>query len=774
MDTTGYQAGDPADVSVINTDDEIPGFSVSGISGSTGEDGSTAEFAVTLNSHPSGDVVVSVESSDTTEGSVSPESITFTDANWDSEKTVTVKGADDDMADGNQEYTVRLTLDSSATTDTTGYGSLDPDDVSVVNTDNESTGFTVSEISGDTGEDGTEATFTVRLNSAPDGDVVIDAVSSDDSEGSASLSALTFTAGNWGADQTVTVTGADDAVADGDQGYRITLSVNTAETADTTGYAGLDPDDVSVVNTDNETAGFTIGKISGDTGEDGTDIMFTLRLNSRPDGDVVIDVESSDNSEGTATPTMLTISGENWNASHTVTVTGVDDEAGDGDQSYVILLTVNAEMTTDTTGYAELDPEDMPVVNLDNESPGFCVGYPSGQTGEDGTSAELSISLSRQPNGNVVLDAASSDTGEGTVSPATLTFDASNWETWLTVTATGVDDTVEDGVQRFWLELTVSTAQTTDTTGYAELDPEDRFFMNVDNDSPGYYLSTNRGTTGEDGASESFFVRLTSQPSGDVVLDVSSSDESEGSASPSALTFTPENWDTKQSVTVTGTDDADADGDTRYIIRLDISQAGTTDTSGYADSNPPNVTFINQDDDGGSSCSDGLQNGDETDTDCGGSNCPPCPDVAPETCRNGVQDEDESGADCGGNCLPCRGTPPPANCTDGVLSGTETSVDCGGNCPPCDGKPLPPHCGDGILNGNEVMTDCGGGCPDCPSCPGDVDSDHRISLNDAILVLQLLTGIRDGELSGAADVSADGRIDLVETVFILQTVGGVR
>ena len=49
-------------------------------------------------------------------------------------------------------------------------------------------------------------------------------------------------------------------------------------------------------------------------------------------------------------------------------------------------------------------------------------------------------------------------------------------------------------------------------------------------------------------------------------------------------------------------------------------------------------------------CSDGLQNGDETGLDCGGS-CDSCEAL---TCNNGVQDGDETGLDCGGSCNSCE------------------------------------------------------------------------------------------------------------------------
>ena len=79
-------------------------------------------------------------------------------------------------------------------------------------------------------------------------------------------------------------------------------------------------------------------------------------------------------------------------------------------------------------------------------------------------------------------------------------------------------------------------------------------------------------------------------------------------------------------------------------------------------------------------CTDGVQNGDETGVDCGGTSCAPC--VTPPTCTDGIQNGDETGVDCGGStCAPCV-TPP--TCSDGVQNGDETGVDCGGSsCAPC-------------------------------------------------------------------------------------------
>lgn len=80
-------------------------------------------------------------------------------------------------------------------------------------------------------------------------------------------------------------------------------------------------------------------------------------------------------------------------------------------------------------------------------------------------------------------------------------------------------------------------------------------------------------------------------------------------------------------------------------------------------------------------CTDGIQNGDETGVDCGGASCPSCP-VAP-TCDDGIQNGDETGVDCGGSS--CPSCPVAPTCTDGIQNGNETGVDCGGpDCAPCN------------------------------------------------------------------------------------------
>src|SRR6267142_1875310 len=85
----------------------------------------------------------------------------------------------------------------------------------------------------------------------------------------------------------------------------------------------------------------------------------------------------------------------------------------------------------------------------DNVHPGGGQLLVSPQTGlhtsEAGTTATFTVALSNQPWDDVVIDVASSNNSEGTVTPAQLTFTSSNFSVAQTVTASGVDDHVVDG-----------------------------------------------------------------------------------------------------------------------------------------------------------------------------------------------------------------------------------------------------------------------------------------------------------------------------------------
>ena len=110
-------------------------------------------------------------------------------------------------------------------------------------------------------------------------------------------------------------------------------------------------------------------------------------------------------------------------------------------------------------------------------------------------------------------------------------------------------------------------------------------------------------------------------------------------------------------------------------------------------------------------CFDGIQNALETDFDCGGGDCAPCPVgfrcIDHADCLSGNCDSLD-GADGPGRCDQAR-------CDDGLQNASESDVDCGG--PACD------ECADGnrCINGTDCLS---GVCSDgiCISCRDNVQN----------------------------------------------------
>ncbi|OGV78364.1 MAG: hypothetical protein A2340_02605, partial [Lentisphaerae bacterium RIFOXYB12_FULL_60_10] len=577
-----YNGKNPADVTVTNVDNDTAGFTVGAISGDTNEGGGFATFTVRLTSQPTNDVSFTVATSDTTEGTADRTGLTFTSVNWNGLQTVTVTGVNDVQVDGNIVYSIALGIASSTDGN---YNGKNPADVTVTNVDNDTAGFTVSAISGNTSESGGFATFTVRLTSQPTNDVSFSVGTSDTTEGTADVTGLTFTSSNWNGLQTVTVTGVDDVQVDGNIVYSIVLGIASSTDGN---YNGKNPADVTVTNVDNDTAGFTVSAISGDTNEGGGFATFTVRLTSQPTNDVSFTVATSDTTEGTADRTGLTFTSSNWNGLQTVTVTGVDDVQVDGDIVYSIVLGVASSSDGNYTGK---NPADVTVTNVDNDTAGFTVSAISGNTSESGSSATFTVRLTSQPTHDVSFSVGTSDTTEGTADVTGLTFTSVNWNGLQTVTVTGVDDVQVDGSIVYSIALGI--ASSTDGN-YNGKNPADVTVTNIDNDTAGFTVGAISGDTNEGGGFATFTVRLTSQPTSDVSFAVSTSDTTEGSPDKANLTFTSSNWNGLQTVTVTGVDDVQVDGNIVYNIVLGVAVSGD---GNYNGKNPADVELTNVDND---------------------------------------------------------------------------------------------------------------------------------------------------------------------------------
>ncbi len=569
-----------AGVSVTNIDNDTAGITISPTSITTHEDQSqpAATFEVVLDTRPTASVTVSVTSNNTSEGEVtSAGSFTFTSSNWSTPRTVSVEGIDDNVVDGDIDYSINVSVSSTSDSNYQGQTAI----VNAENIDNDTAGILTSKSDVETSEDGDTESFNVTLQSQPTQDITLSVVSSDISEATVTPNELVFTSENWNVNQQVTVTGVDDDVIDGDQNYNVTLSVSSGDAVYNTVADAI----VNGTNTDNNVAEIIITKTTLETSEDGTTDSFDVMLTSQPLEDVEITFSGLDATEGSINPESLTFTSSNWNDYQTVTITGENDEIDDGNQTYHL----TPETSSSYAHYNGLTGSVITVVNLDNNSAGINVS-PTTIDADEGESKDFTITLNSQPTDDVTINISSEDNNEVTVSPSSVVFTSSDWSP-KTVTVNALDDNIDDGNHSYTLTLSDAAS---DDTNYGGM-PVSNVQVNVtDIHTADINVAPTEGlVTNEDGGTAEFTMVLNTKPLNDVTITPVSQVPSEGVVTSSALTFTPSNWNESQEVVVRGIDDDIDDDDQPYTVLVQVS---STD-SNYGESLNKTVSLINEDND---------------------------------------------------------------------------------------------------------------------------------------------------------------------------------
>ena len=513
------QDNDTAGLVFSSTDVDVP-------------EGGDATYTVRLGAEPSSSVTLTVTK--TMDGDedimVSPPSLTFTTMNWSTAQTVTVEAAeDDDLVDGT------ATIEHDATGG--GYNDVD-EDIMATEQDNDSPGIVLS-IEDLQVPEGESATYTVKLGAEPGGSVmvIIATVPGADDDLSASPTPLTFTTTTWNTAQTVTVEAEEDVdLADGTALFRHSVS--------SMNYAA-EAVDMEATEDDNDTGELVLSR-SALTVQEGSSATYTVELKFQPTGNVAVSVVNNDGDPDITTlPVLLSFTPSNWNTAQTVTVRAAEDDDGLNGTAPLLHTALGG-------GYDGVTG-DVDATEDDNDS-AFLFFSNTDLKVPEGGSATYTVSLATQPSSPVTLTVSKATGGDDdiTVSPASLTFTTTNWNTAQTVTVEAAeDDDLVDG--------TATIEHDADGGGYDDVD-EDIMATEQDDDSPGIVLSSENLQIPE-GGKATYTVKLASQPSGSVTVTVTRSGDINLSVSPTPLTFTTSNWNTAQTVTVSAAQDVDiADG----------------------------------------------------------------------------------------------------------------------------------------------------------------------------------------------------------------------
>lgn len=296
----------------------------------------------------------------------------------------------------------------------------------------------------------------------------------------------------------------------------------------------------------------------------GAEAVLSVSINREITEPVVLHVDVANDELTVGGVTALTFTAANWQTPQTLSIKAFNDVLADGDIDSAITLRVDE--ASDST-FVDVGNQSFQFTAIDDDVADFFVDNTQLATSEDGDVATINVMLTAQPVSDVIITVVAPDTDEFNLSGLPLTFTPENWSQTQPITAIGVDDQAVDGESVLPIQIFADAES-----------PESPFHGSVnllpvvvaDNDLPGISVATEIVSVTEGDQAAQFEVRLISQPVGDVVLQVASGNTEEVSADVGTLTFTSDNWDIAQVVTVNAVDDVTVDGERQIDVTVSL------------------------------------------------------------------------------------------------------------------------------------------------------------------------------------------------------------
>ncbi len=304
---------------------------------------------------------------------------------------------------------------------------------------------------------------------------------------------------------------------------------------------------------------------STDVTEGGATDSYSIVLTKAPTANVLITLNPD--SQVTVSRTSLLFTLANWNVPQTVTVAAVDDQLVEGNHTGTIAATV----TSADNSYNGIAVRSVRAHIADNDGGGSdkVTITPSGgstDVSEDGATDTYTVALTSQPTGNVTITINAG--GQVRVSPTSLVFSTTNWNVPRVVTVTAVDDTAVEGNET----ITISHVASSSDPNYRGLNLAGLPVNVTDNDEPTVKFTSADGVLGIlEGASRTYRAALSGAPAANVTVTLAP--DAALLLSVSELVFTPTNWNTPQTITITALDNDLLDGNRLVSIVNSTSSA---------------------------------------------------------------------------------------------------------------------------------------------------------------------------------------------------------
>lgn len=438
-----------ASATIEVTDDESALFvTIADVSISEAAGVNATTATVTRNSGTSGDLMVRLMSSDTSEARVIS-SVIIPDGS-DTSEPFSIDAIDDLIADGVQTVTITATA--------LGFNS-GSDDVDV--TDDDPAALTVMLAASEISEADGTTTGTVSRNSPTNSALLVTLLSSDTSE-AAVVGQVTIPAGAM-TSPVFTISGINDAIVDGT--VVVTITASAAGHIDgTSNLSVLDDEPISV--------GVTINRASFSESDGPMAATFTVSRNSDTTNPLTVSVTSDDPTEATVPATITIPAGQ---TSATFDIAAVEDFIVDGTQTVTISATASGHVSlSDTVNVLDVD---VPTLTLNVVADSILETAGPGAT-------TATVSRNTDTTDPLVVTLLSSDGGEvGVIGTVTI---AAGQSTSAPFNIDAIDETELDGSKV--VTVTASSAGFPDSTVTITV---------RDNETPHVTLSVDKATTNE-------------------------------------------------------------------------------------------------------------------------------------------------------------------------------------------------------------------------------------------------------------------------------------
>ena len=465
----------------------------------------------------------------------------------------------------------------------------------------DATGFIFTPVSREVNViEGMQVDYTVQLSSEPTGDVTLNVKPTTGLSGS--VASLTFTPLNWNAAQRVTITADDNNYI----GITTQLQVNHDVSSADSKYNSIAPGQVSVNVIDDDGMGHLVistNMLAFDDVDGATGRIYTISLSHDPASGKTVRVSLSENSADLeVSPMVIDFDGTPEKSSQRITVRRAGGALG------MIMSDVIAAISHTIATGVSYDPNiatfsnAVGTVNVTINStfvvPSVTIPTSSLTVAEGGLAETYMISLATEalpPSGENVVINLSSNHALLTVNPSRLTLNSSNPSKIVRVTRVNNNIDENDGLMGMIshsLEPSTGASYNINSVQNTVRQANITVTMNDDDTAGFIFTPANREVSVAEGMQVGYTVKLSSEPTGDVTLNVNPATGLSGSVA--SLRFASSNWNATQGVTITADDNNYVGG---YTAQVNHGVSSTD--SKYSSIAPGQVTVNVADDDGG-------------------------------------------------------------------------------------------------------------------------------------------------------------------------------